>query len=123
MTENNGHDNGSNGRDNRGRFAQGNAGKPKGSSKNRMRDQVKDFLNNNWPSFQQWFDELKPKERIDVMLDLMPYSLSRLQSISMTDSDGNDLKPEATIDYTKLSDVTLREILAATSIDNGSENA
>jgi hypothetical protein len=42
--------------------------------------------------------------------------LQGLQSIAMTDSEGNDL-PRATIDYSRLSDSTLKEILSATTIE------
>lgn len=105
-----------NGRDNAGRFAPGNPGKPKGSSKNRLRDQVKDFLNSNWPSFQSWFDELKSKEKVDVIIDLLPYAVPRLQA--MTDANGEDplIKSAATVDYSKLSPNTLKEVLANTII-------
>ncbi len=72
------------------RFKPGNPGKPKGSSKNKMRDQIRKFINDHWDNMPTWFEELKPKEKFDVILSLMPYSVSRLQSISMTDSDGND---------------------------------
>lgn len=99
-----------------GQFAKGNPGKPKGSSKNRLRDEIRNFLNNNWANFPEWFSELKPKEKIETMLDLMPYAVSRLQSISQTDSEGNSLESKATIDYSRLSETTLKEILDNTII-------
>jgi hypothetical protein len=108
-------------RDNGGKFLPGNPGKPKGSSKNKLRDEIRSFLNENWKEFPIWFAALKPKEKIETMLDLMPYAVSRLQSISMTDSEGAEM-PKATIDYTKLSEATLREILQHTNtIDNGND--
>lgn len=116
MTDNNSSDNG---RDQHGRFSTGNPGKPKGSAKNKMRDQVKDFLNNNWPSFQTWFDELKPKEKVDVMIDLMPFALPRLQATTTTDGDDvQQSMASATIDYSKLSPRTLKEILSHTKLTN-----
>lgn len=104
-------------KDSKGRFLPGNPGKPKGSSKNKLRDEIRTFLNANWANFPEWFSKLKPKEKIDTMLDLMPYAVSRLQSVAMTDAEGNELKPKAFIDYTKLSANTLKEILANTQTD------
>lgn len=118
-TENNGHENG---RDGKGKFLPGNPGKPKGSSKNKLRDEIKTFLNDNWVNFPTWFSKLKDKEKIQTVLDLLPYAVPRLQSVSMTDSEGNDLPQKATIDYTRLSEQTLKEILAATNlIENESD--
>lgn len=112
-TDNNGSENG---RDKLGRFAPGNSGKPKGSSKNKLRDNIKSFLEDSWEGLPVWFEELKPKEKIDVMISLLPYSVSRLQSVSMTDPEGNELEPKAMIDYTQLRPETLKEILDATTI-------
>lgn len=109
MTDNNGSHNG-HWHDAAGRFQPGNPGKRKGSSKNKLRDQVRDFLNHNWEKMQGWFDSLKPKEKLEVMTSLMPYALARLQSISMTDSDGNDL-PEKGIDFSRWSDEDLRALI------------
>lgn len=113
-SENNGSDNG---KDKKGRFLPGNPGKPKGSSKNKLRDEIRTFLNDNWSNFPEWFSKLKPKDKIDTMLDLMPYAVSRLQSVAMTDAEGHELKQKAFIDYTKLSANTLKEILANTQTD------
>lgn len=106
---------------NNGKFAPGNPGKPKGSSKNKLRDEIKTFIGDNWVNFPEWFQGLKPKEKIECLLSLLPYAVPRLQSIAMTDSDGNDLSPRATIDYTKLSPGALKEVLSLTTISNGSE--
>lgn len=103
-----------------GQFAKGNPGKPLGSSKNKLRDSIRSFLNENWEHFPTWFEALKAKEKIDVMLDLMPYAVSRLQSVSMTDQEGHDLPERAVIDYTKLSQSTLKEIIAATTLNETS---
>lgn len=117
MTENNGPDNG---RDfSTGRFLPGNSGKPKGSSKNKLRDEIKSFLNDQWQHFPTWFSKLKEKEKIQAMLDLMPYALSRLQSVSMTDSDGNDL-PSQGMDLSRWSETDLRLLISLQQkYDNG----
>jgi hypothetical protein len=120
MTENNGSNNG---RDDKGKFLPGNPGKPKGSSKNKLRDEIKTFLNENWKEFPTWFAALKPKEKIECMLDLLPFAVPRLQSIAMTDTEGNDLPKGPVIDWTKLSEKSLKEVLSLTSIEDGNENA
>lgn len=123
MTENNGFDNGKSAdwHDAAGRFQKNNPGKPKGSSKNKLRDEIKSFLNDCWKDFPSWFIKLKEKEKIQTVLDLLPYAVPRLQNIAMTDSEGNELPRGLQVDYSKLSDTTLREIIAATTI-NESEN-
>lgn len=103
-------------------FQPGNPGKPKGSSKNKQRELVREFINEKWNEFPVWFDELKAKDKINTILDLLPYSLSRLSSISITDSDGNQIEEKVSIDYTKLSEATLKEILSHTTIEQNEEN-
>lgn len=103
-----------NGKDKLGRFLPGNPGKPKGSSKNKLRDKIRLFINDNWDEMPQWFSELKPREKFEVLIAFMPYSVSRLQSIAVTDSDGNDIQQKTVIDYTKLKPETIREILKHT---------
>jgi len=114
--DNNHHENVNGYHNNNGKFAPGNPGKPRGASKNKLRESIKSFLNERWKDFPTWFDRLKEKEKIQVMLDLMPYGVARLQSIAMTDSQGNDLQ-RATIDYSRLSEPTLKEILSVTTIE------
>lgn len=110
--DNNGSDNGrsTDWHDSASRFKKGNPGKPKGSSKNKLRDEIKTFIGDNWVNFPEWFGSLKPKEKIEVMLDLMPYAVARLQSISLTDSEGNDIPTEGT-DLSKWSDEDLDALL------------
>ena len=112
-------DNGS--RDEKGRFGRGNPGKLKGSSKNLMRDEIRSFLSSEWESFPLWFSFLTPKEKIETMLALMPYSVSRLQSVSVTDSQGEDLALPS-IDYSRLSEPTLKEILQHTHTHTDNED-
>jgi len=73
------------------KFAPGNPGKPRGASKNKLRDEIKNFLNESWKDFPTWFAKLKEKEKIEIWLALAPYGVARLQSIAMVDSEGNDL--------------------------------
>lgn len=111
-----------NGRTTDGKFALGNPGKPSGSSKNKMRDKIRSFIDNSWEDFPKWFKELSNKEKIQTLIDLMPYAVSRLQSVASTDSEGNDLPEKRPfVDYTKLSERTLKEILNHTH-GNDTEN-
>ena len=103
-----------------GQFAPGNPGKPAGSSKNKLRDEIRAFINENWKDFPSWFATLKPYEKIDVTISLLPYAVSRLQSVAMTDSEGDDQK-KASIDYSKLSESTLKEILQNTNTIDGND--
>jgi hypothetical protein len=105
------------GRDGLGRFAPGNAGKPHGS-KNKMRERVKSFVETNLENLQTYFDQLEPRDKVKVLSDLLPFCISKLQSVSMTDAEGNNLEPRANIDYTKLSPELLKELLANTTLEN-----
>lgn len=95
----------------KGKFAAGNPGKPKGSSKNKLRDSVKEFLNSKWDEFPSWFDSLKPLQKIEVMLDLLPYCVPRLQAVAHTDSEGRDLTTSA-INFDRLTDEDLRMLVS-----------
>jgi len=115
MSENNGTDNGKFST----RFQKGNPGKPPGSSKNKLRDQIRSFVDENWEHFPEWFSKLKEKEKIQTTLDLLPYILSRLQSITMTDSDGNDL-PNQGMDLSRWSEADIRQLITLSQkYDNG----
>lgn len=121
MNENNGADNGKSYHNDNGKFAVGNPGKPKGSSKNKLRDEIKNFLDDQWQHFPTWFSKLKEKEKIQAMLDLLPYGLSRLQSISMTDSDGNDL-PNQGMDLSRWAEQDLRLLISLQEKYHGNGN-
>jgi hypothetical protein len=76
--------NGSNGRDDKGKFALGNAGKPKGAMTNasvKVKEAIYNFLENNIESIQASFDTLKAKEKLQFISELIPYAMPRLQSI------------------------------------------
>jgi hypothetical protein len=121
MTENNGQSAGY--RDTLGRFVNGNPGRKHGS-KNRLREKVKGFVQTNIENLQSWFDELGPKDKIKVLGDLLPFCISRLQSVAQhtVDEDGNP-QESTTIDYSKLSEKTLKEILEHTqTLEHENEN-
>lgn len=116
MTENNGLS--ADHRDALGRFTNGNPGRAVGS-KNKLREKVKTFVNTNIDNLQAWFDGLDPEKKIKVLNDLLPFCISKLQSVSASDDEGNPVQSNASIDYTKLSASALREVLSLTTLNNG----
>lgn len=102
------------------KFKKGNPGRKPGTT-NKFRQEIKGYLEKSFPEFLSWMQELKPREKVDAYLSLLPYGLSRLQSVSITDPDGNELEPKATIDYTKLSSKALSEILKHTQTNESDE--
>lgn len=104
------------GRDDLGRFVPGSGGRPVGS-KNKMRERVKFFVETNLENLQTYFDQLEPRDKVKILSDLLPFCISKLQSVSMTDAEGNQLEPKATINYDRLSEATLKEILQHTKIE------
>lgn len=108
-------------RDALGRFTNGNPGRVQGS-KNKLREKVKTFVNTNIDNLQAWFDGLDPEKKIKVLNDLLPFCISKLQSVSQSDDEGNPVEPQASIDWTKLSESALKEVLSLTKINsNGNE--
>ncbi len=96
-----------------GRFLKGSGGRPVGA-KNKIRQDLKLFIENNLPDMQQHYDVLDPKEKIKVLNELLPFVIAKLSGISQVDNEGNDVEPQASINYSKLSPAALDEILNAT---------
>ena len=70
-------------RDENGRFAEGNEGRPKGSvnkSSNEIRETFQLLLENNIEKIQEDLNELAPKDRIKLLLDLSNYILPKLRT-------------------------------------------
>ena len=70
-------------RDDKGRFAEGNEGRPKGSvnkSSNEIRETFQLLLENNIEKIQEDLNELAPKDRIKLLLDLSNYILPKLRT-------------------------------------------
>ncbi len=104
-------DNGHNYRDQSGRFTQGNPGKPHGATRNKLRDQIKNFVNEQWDNLPEWFSALTPKEKINALTELLPYCIARLQSISLTETP-DPSQPPREMDLSALSDDELRTLIA-----------
>lgn len=99
-------------RDNLGRFRAGNSGRKPGTT-SKLRQKVRDFVETNIENLQSYFDELDTKDKVKVLSDLLPFCISKLQSVSASDSEGNDLPEEQrAFDLSKLSESTLHEVLA-----------
>lgn len=111
-TDNNRSDNG---RDASGRFLPGNPGRQPGTTRNKFRTEVKTLLRDKWPEFRQWLDTLKPNEKVRAYMELLPYGLGRLANA--TDAEDNSVQ-RVTIDYSKLSEGALKEVLSNTTISN-----
>jgi hypothetical protein len=70
-------------RDDKGRFAEGNEGRPKGSvnkSSNEIREAFQMLLEDNLEKLQEDLNELAPKDRIKLLLDLSNYILPKLRT-------------------------------------------
>ena len=70
-------------RDDKGRFAEGNEGRPKGSvnkSSNEIRETFQLLLENNLEKIEEDLNELEPKDRIKLLLDLSNYILPKLRT-------------------------------------------
>lgn len=103
MTENNGLDNG---RDKLGRFATGNPGKPFGSSRNKIREELKKVVMDNIDNFSLWILELPLKDRVSAIIQILPFVAPRLQSVAYSED-----KITEGIKVQNLSDETLHKIL------------
>ena len=85
-------------RDDKGRFAEGNEGRPKGSvgkSNNKIRETFQLLLENNLSKLQEDLNELEPKDRIKLLLNLSNYILPKLRSIDLQ----SDIEETITIDF------------------------
>lgn len=79
-----------NGRDSHGKFiSEGNKGRPPGS-KNQTRRAIKDFVTTQSENLESWFESLPTaKDKLEYYIRLLPYTISRLQGISVVDDDGD----------------------------------
>lgn len=71
-------------RDDKGKFAPGNPGKPKGAASNasaKVKEAIVNFLENNVEKIQDSFDKLKDREKLQFIADILPYATPKLSSI------------------------------------------
>lgn len=75
-------------------FKRGNSGNPNGrpaGSPNKtkpLRDQITAFVNGKWDSIEEDFESLDPKERIQLFIKLLSYTIPQLSAVNVT----NDLE-------------------------------
>ena len=75
-------------RDDKGRFAEGNEGRPKGSvnkSSNEIREAFQLLLSNNLEKIQDDLNELEPRDRIKLLLDLASFIIPKMKSVDLKD--------------------------------------
>jgi len=85
-------------RDDKGRFAEGNEGRPKGSvnkSSNEIRETFQLLLENNIEKIQEDINGLTPKERVKLLLDMAQFVVPKLRSIDLQ----TDEEEIVTIDF------------------------
>jgi len=73
-------------RDDKGRFAEGNEGRPKGSvgkSNNKIREAFQMLLEDNLPTLKRDISSLEPKERVKFMLDLASFIIPKMKAIDV----------------------------------------
>ena len=73
-------------RDNKGRFAEGNAGRSAGTP-NKATTEIKEafqmLLEDNLPTLQRDISSLEPKERVKFMLDLASFIIPKMKAIDV----------------------------------------
>ena len=85
-------------RDDKGRFAEGNTGRPKGSvnkSSNEIRETFQLLLSNNLEKIQDDLNELEAKDRIKLLLDLASFIIPKMKSVDLK----SDVEETITIDF------------------------
>ena len=85
-------------RDDKGRFAEGNEGRPKGSvnkSSNEIRETFQLLLENNIEKIQEDINGLTPKERVKLLLDMAQFVVPKLRSIDLQ----SDIEETITFDF------------------------
>ena len=93
-------------RDDKGRFAEGNEGRPKGSvnkSSNEIRETFQLLLENNIEKIQEDLNELAPKDRIKLLLDLSNFIIPKMKSVDLK----ADKKETILIDFSE--DISFEE--------------
>ena len=77
-------------RDEKGRFAEGNEGRPKGSvnkSSNEIREAFQMLLEDNLPTLKRDISSLEPKQRVKFMLELASFIIPKMKSIDVKSID------------------------------------
>jgi hypothetical protein len=77
-------------RDDKGRFAEGNEGRPKGIP-NKTTTEIKEafqmLLEDNLPTLRRDISSLEPKERVKFMLELASFIIPKMKSVDLKSID------------------------------------
>ena len=90
-------------------------GKPKGAinkTSKEIREAVNEIISGNIETLQNDIDILEPKDRVRFLIDLMAFALPKLQAVAIKDFSDN--QEQQIIDFSKLSNETLKELIEAT---------
>ena len=91
-----------NGRDNSGKFATGNPGRPKGTpnkSTKEIKDLLNSFISDNLEDLQQQYNELDARDKLQFLERVLKYVLPQQREIQQN------------IDVSKLSEQELNELI------------
>jgi len=85
-------------RDDKGRFAEGNEGRPKGipnKTTTEIREAFSELLQGNLEQLKVDIASLEPKERVKLLLDMAQFVVPKLRSIDLQ----SDIEETITIDF------------------------
>jgi len=71
-------------RDNKGRFKEGNNGRPKGSrnkANRELREKINKIIESNISQIESDISEMEPKERVKTIVQLLEYAIPKMRSI------------------------------------------
>lgn len=95
------------------------AGRPKGTPNRitgELREAIKQFLDDNFPQVQRNFQELDPKEQIDIYLKMLEFGIPKLNKTTFQEEADDERFEVEIVNYSKLSTSALEEIAAATEL-------
>lgn len=103
-------------RDDQGRLLPGHKGlKPKGAT-GRLQSEIKakitEFLNGKLETLEDVYSQVSPKDKLNFLSELLAYVVPKSKELFIDDAR----QPNAVVDYSKLSESTLKEILTHTTI-------
>ena len=105
-------------RNERGHYLPGSGGRPHGA-KNKARAELQKFVQRNLQDLQGEYDSLEPKDKLRFLHGVLSFVVQKLQST--TDSEGNDIDSQPSIDYSRLSPELLKELLNNTTINTSED--
>lgn len=107
-------------RDEKGRLLPGHGGLKKPGSNNRLQGEIKnkitEFLAGKLERLEDIYSEVSAKDKLRFLSELLAYVLPKSKEITNITEE-----PKATIDYSKLPEDVLRQVLNATTISDGKE--